>query len=169
MKIVNTDGKKLLVFEDGVDDELKRKFMELMCEDDKLRTAAMEAKDAYDIAERKVQAAVKRMEAWRLEKHEVLWEPIQEEFKRVFGVTDVPVLAFNFETRELTVGAADGDSNKKKAAVEALMGLVQKLGLPAPPEALLRALGEKAAEEGENACEGCDGCGDKDKNDKMLN
>lgn len=101
MKIVtNEKGQKVVEFEVG-DAELKANFFALMQAQEGMRQDIMRLDKEHDAVCRKLSAAKKRLDAWRDENHDTIWDPINEALQK--GGNEAHGLSFDFDTQELSV------------------------------------------------------------------
>ena len=98
MRIEKREDKEVVVFEEA-DKEIQDQFLELMNEQGELRKAVEVAIEEYERSLDKVKIATKRLDLWRLENHDRVWNPINDKLKETLG--DVPDLSFDCKSREL--------------------------------------------------------------------
>lgn len=122
--------------------------------------------EEHEKLDRKLRIVNNKLETWKLEHNEELWGPISDEVKVLLGVKEAPPMSYNFDEQEITL---TDKQERKQDIKEVLTKLGEKIGLGAPPDAVIEMIMRKAnGEEGDGGHE-CDDCGEcKDKDDKKL-
>jgi hypothetical protein len=117
MKIVDQGDKKLAVFEEGIDDELKANFMAIVEEEDKLVAEAKQAAKTFEEALELFVIAKDTLDLHRRRTHRKFWGPINEAMAKTTEDGKAPGMSFNRETREISIKEKQEEPTENKPGV----------------------------------------------------
>jgi len=124
MKIVEVEGKKLVVFEDS-DAELKENFDGIMLEMKALGKIVDEKHEILEKAMDVWRIAIQRLELFKAENSKTAWVPVESEVKRLTGLDNAP-MSYDFATE--TIELKEPAKPRKKPDIGNVVGLLGLLG-----------------------------------------
>ena len=133
MKVEEVNGHQVIVFEDGVDDELKKNFFDVIAQDQPLRAAALQAIEEHQAVCTKVKIAIKRLELFRMETRDQLWGPVELAVQALLNTEDDIHMTFNSNTNQIRLEVGEKEEARPQGGDMArrLMELLSMLQMKA--------------------------------------
>ena len=93
MKIVEKDGKQMVEFEEK-DADLRANFLSEMEKMHMMSTEARQLSEQHDKIYTQLKVAMKKLELYKLENHDKIWGPVNEQLKKDLGVEEAPGMSY---------------------------------------------------------------------------